>query len=748
MKCDIKLAATNIGPHARLQGQWNTGNNRSVIYAPNGAGKTFLSRLFRLQESASRSEADCDSLLRAGSSSGAFSFSVKGANDPESRGLSVRLQRGTAPVVETTNGYVFHTFNSDYVYENLVVKGYEVDGNISGYIVGGANVDLTREQENLTILTTQGQEIRQRIDTAIAAMTTSLREAGVKPSMTEFKDVNFDSLLAMELPSEHDYDRRRDELQKLGTVDPSAFDTSTRALRLDVGFLEDARTLLSTVHTKSHFEKEFIEGISANLAFYSTGVELWTSNKERCPFCGTAPLGETALDLIKRYTEYLEDEESKVRSEARRLSGLCDAMLSTYRVWESAALRNSGELSKACGLMASLRERAVPRPPDSSRLESMIGSLKKVLKDKESDITASFGPRLTVDPIHDFLNEASKTSDDLGLLGADVSRALDNLDKQLREGRRELCKEALKKLRMECDSDLRERSGKLDECREAQRRLREKEATSRRERRPLVSDQMERLISLFFGDKYSFDRETFTLLLGKDAMPSTPNRVLSDGEKTVVAFCYYLASIPTVIESDGKWDDLFLVIDDPISSLDFNYVFMMAQCIRDLDGMLADQCGRIVRTRLLVLTHNVEFMNLLMRNRVGMKALTMADGTIVELKGDVLSPYDEHLRSIYLISIGREEPSYTTGNSIRHVVECAWRTHSPDVGKLEDFVKAQEEFNTAPFVYTLCQDLSHGAQRVYLPVQRDEYVRACKTVIDNVRALFPGQVKLLEKEMG
>ena len=747
MTCKIKLEATNVGPHERLQGNWSSGNNRSVIFAPNGAGKTFISRMFRLCESAQGIEGNSDSFLRAGSSSGAFLFSVKGANEADSRELSVQLQRGASPSVSLSDGYVFHTFNSDYVYENLVAKGYEVDGDISGYIVGGTNVDLTQERDNLAKLTAQGQVIRQRIDSAIAAMTADLREAGVKTSMNEYKDVNFTNVSGIELPSGHDYDRRRDELKNLGEVDPSTFDTSTHPLRLDASFLEDARSLLSTAHTKSHLEKRFIESISANQPFYSTGVELWTANRERCPFCGTAPLGETALDLIRRYTEYLEDEESMVRTEARRLSGLCDSMLSTYRVWESAALRSSGELSKACGLMSSLRDRTVPRLPNSTELELLMVALKKTLKDKESDVTAFFDPGMAIDPIYVFLNEASKASDELEHLGSDAGKALGSLDKQLRETRRELCKEAKKKLRMELDSDLRELGEKLDECQEAKQRLRKKEAMSRREKKPLVSDQMEKLIRLFFGDRYSFNKDTFTLLLGSDSMPSTPNRVLSDGEKTVVAFCYYLASIPTVISSDREWDDLFLVIDDPISSLDFNYVFMMAQCIRDLDKMLADQCGRNVRARTLILTHNVEFMNLLMRNRVGIKALAIGDGTITELKGDVLSPYDEHLRSIYLISAGREDPSYTTGNSIRHVVECAWRTHSPDIGKLEDFVKTQDELSMAPFVYTLCQDLSHGAHRAYPPAQRDEYVRACEAVINSVRTLFPGQIKLLEKEL-
>jgi len=72
---------------------------------------------------------------------------------------------------------------------------------------------------------------------------------------------------------------------------------------------------------------------------------------------------------------------------------------------------------------------------------------------------------------------------------------------------------------------------------------------------------------------------------------------LSEGEKTAITLCYFLASL----ESDNKkLKDLIVVIDDPISSLDtksLNYAFNLLRAY--LDGA----------AQLIILTHNLHFMN-------------------------------------------------------------------------------------------------------------------------------------------
>lgn len=72
---------------------------------------------------------------------------------------------------------------------------------------------------------------------------------------------------------------------------------------------------------------------------------------------------------------------------------------------------------------------------------------------------------------------------------------------------------------------------------------------------------------------------------------------LSEGEKTAIALCYFLASV----EAEGrKPKDLIVVVDDPISSLDsraLNYAFNFVRGALDGAGQL------------IILTHNLHFMN-------------------------------------------------------------------------------------------------------------------------------------------
>jgi wobble nucleotide-excising tRNase len=71
---------------------------------------------------------------------------------------------------------------------------------------------------------------------------------------------------------------------------------------------------------------------------------------------------------------------------------------------------------------------------------------------------------------------------------------------------------------------------------------------------------------------------------------------LSEGEKTAVAFCYFVTSLA----SEGRRSaDLIVVLDDPISSLDARAMTHVVSMIRRRFSSL---------TQLFILTHNLEFM--------------------------------------------------------------------------------------------------------------------------------------------
>lgn len=46
-------------------------------------------------------------------------------------------------------GLIYHVFNSEYVRENLEAVRYHPEDKVSGFILGKANIDLSKEKEQL-----------------------------------------------------------------------------------------------------------------------------------------------------------------------------------------------------------------------------------------------------------------------------------------------------------------------------------------------------------------------------------------------------------------------------------------------------------------------------------------------------------------------------------------------------------------------------------------------------------------------
>lgn len=80
---------------------------------------------------------------------------------------------------------------------------------------------------------------------------------------------------------------------------------------------------------------------------------------------------------------------------------------------------------------------------------------------------------------------------------------------------------------------------------------------------------------------------------------------LSEGEKSFICFAYFWESLFGSEVASGVPEDVVAVIDDPISSLDSDALFMIAAYIRDA-AKLATK-GTTNLRQLIVLTHNTQF---------------------------------------------------------------------------------------------------------------------------------------------
>jgi wobble nucleotide-excising tRNase len=92
-----------------------------------------------------------------------------------------------------------------------------------------------------------------------------------------------------------------------------------------------------------------------------------------------------------------------------------------------------------------------------------------------------------------------------------------------------------------------------------------------------------------------------------------PAKNLSEGERTAIAFSYFLTKLKEIKDADFK--QTIVYIDDPISSLDSNHIFQVNAAITELFSELKvtgkNSEWDISCKQLFISTHNFEFFNLM-----------------------------------------------------------------------------------------------------------------------------------------
>lgn len=80
---------------------------------------------------------------------------------------------------------------------------------------------------------------------------------------------------------------------------------------------------------------------------------------------------------------------------------------------------------------------------------------------------------------------------------------------------------------------------------------------------------------------------------------------LSEGEVTFITFLYFLQLAEGGDNEENVTDERVVVMDDPISSLDSNILFVVSSLLKDLIRKICDRQGNI--KQFILLTHNIYF---------------------------------------------------------------------------------------------------------------------------------------------
>ncbi|MGL2704573.1 AAA family ATPase [Helicobacter pylori] len=408
----------------------------------------------------------------------------------------------------------------------------------------------------------------------------------------------FDGLKEMELPK--DYQTIKDKLEFLFSfnIDKEAGQVSEKI--------------------KEHISKvgrEFIE----------KGIKLQKEMPDNaCPFCTQ----KIPNEIIQEYTSYFNKSVETFNQRSLEMSGTLKNILDQWNIKEILQSfekfepfmkkdfsKNKESLENALEQIKVLLEKLQKEvdKKEGAKNKEKFQEIDKELLEIQKDIQQH------VDETRKILNEKKKQKEKLEKLKTELKEARikkvkhDSYDwqKSKREAERKLSvlnrgHERLNRLLEKIDNKLK----KLYE-----------------QKRPNI-EAINSYLKALNLPKYSL-HEDYRIVLNSDALEnskaemilenSEAEMILSGGEKTTLAFAYFLARLKLFYKKEDL-KDLVVIIDDPISSLDEQRIYNTSNIVAKINQELAGEALKDEdKAQVFVLTHNHTFMARLI-NMVGKHA--------------------------------------------------------------------------------------------------------------------------------
>ncbi|GAA8977910.1 AAA family ATPase [Helicobacter pylori] len=400
----------------------------------------------------------------------------------------------------------------------------------------------------------------------------------------------FDDLKEMELPK--DYQTIKDKLESL-----FSFDIDKEAGQVS----EEIKEHMSKVG------REFIE----------KGIELQKKMPDNaCPFCTQ----EITNNIIQVYTSYFNKRIEQSNQDSLEVSGTLKKILEQWNIKEI--------------LQSFERFEPFMKKDSSTNKESLKNALEqiKVLLEKlQKEVDKKWGVK----------NKEKFQETDKKLLEnyEKFQKCVDETRNILKQKKGQ--KEKLEKLKTEL-KEARIKKAKHDSYdwqkskEEAERKL--SVLNCRHERLNRLLEKINKKLKGLYDQKrpdiktinnylkalnlpkYSLDKD-YRIVLNSDALENSEAKIiLSDGEKTTLAFAYFLACLKLFYKKEDL-KNLVVVIDDPISSLDEQRIYNTTCLVAKINQELAREklSNEENKAQVFVLTHNHTFMARLI-NMIGKHA--------------------------------------------------------------------------------------------------------------------------------
>ncbi len=385
----------------------------------------------------------------------------------------------------------------------------------------------------------------------------------------------FNNLKEMELPK--DYQTIKDKLESL-----FSFDIDKEAGQVS----EEIKDHISKV------EREFVE----------KGIELQKEMPNNaCPFCTQ----EISNNIIQAYTSYFNKSIESFNQNSLNMS---EILKNTLNQW------NIKEILQSFERFEPLMKKDFSRNKES--LENALEQIKALLEKLQKEVDKKEGVKnkekfqeidkkllenykkfqQCVDETRNILNQEKEQKKKLEKLKTKLKEARIKKAKHDSYDWQKSKKEAERKLLV------------LDRGHKRLKCLLEKIDNKLKElydqKRPDI-EIINNYLKVLNLPKYSLNKD-YRVVLNSDALENSEAKmILSDGEKTTLAFVYFLARLKSFYKKEDL-KNLVVVIDDPISSLDEQRIYSTSDIVAKINQELAREklSNKEDKAQVFVLTHN------------------------------------------------------------------------------------------------------------------------------------------------
>ena len=592
----------------------------NIIYGRNYSGKTSLSRIIRSLELKKKH----DKYLSA-----EYSFSHEG---PES------LNQAS---LDTCQYYV-RVYNKDFVDDNLKWLS-NPDGSIKPFaVLGDENIALEKEiEEKETALGTENipgslrhkikieheefEKAQKKATSAQTSLDGKLREKanGSIKTNPNYRQVTYtinnikSDILTLDKESlpELTSDNQLDLITLLGEKAKPELNFSETFTSKKNTFLNEARILLETQVKPTQSIQDLINDALLQ-EWVRSGIKHHKDTRSNCAFCGS-PL---PADLWDKLDAHFSEESDKLRINIDTLIGKINTDRSTlpkelplkqsdlYAIYHNEFIELSEKFSEAI-----------------KHYDSDLLAIANALRLRGNDIFNTYPTP-----------ETFSNSLDIGEIYVEISKIVlrhnsktETLDNDQQAARTTLRLDEVSRFIKDISytKELKNIEKLNDETTEKQNtynstksdaNLIEKEIQSLKNRlkdERRGAERVNHYLENHFGHTglrlSALDNEAITEINFKIFRGTLPAENLSEGECSLVAFCYFIAKLEDV-ETQGK--ELIVWIDDPISSLDSNHIFFVYSLIEHVLASpikVQGQKNTYKYNQLFISTHNLDFLKYL-----------------------------------------------------------------------------------------------------------------------------------------